>query len=518
MSILTSASATSVDRGYYYYLNNQVSSVHELNNHEVEGYVKGSSQTPYYVKIDINHPKKSYCDCPHANGHTTCKHMVALYFKIYPNEANDYKCWLESDYSDDIYDEDNYYEDYHSQRYSFEKPLYFDIALDEFLDNLTDKELKELLRKELTNNIENTYHVYLHDNYKNILKKNNSSYLALENLSKKIKETTTCYDYNYINFNTEFFSLKELKEIKQLYCNKELKQQLNEILLTPQVAAYSDFMKLVDIIESQNTKERIIKYVKELQNYCNYLKHYSIKNNLPKSNILLVIYKLSNFNIEETAQSLWYNAKYETYVEHVINNHSNHQELYQNILSLIEKNPDYNKQYIPQLLFAFHNSNETMQKRVYFDYFIYDYLNSGDKNDLHILEKYSSKDTIIEVIQQKTKKVILLANLYSYFKMHSELWNLLTLKNNKHLLIDYIEALKDLYQNELYDHFINLFYTTLKIEKSRENYRKAAIYIKAISQLQDGDTLVTKILNDLKISNYNKCIALFDEIKKALTI
>ena len=80
MSILTSASSTSVSRGYDYYTNKKVSQIMQLNNNEYEAYVSGSNKSPYYVKINIAHPKKSYCDCPHANGNITCKHMVALYF------------------------------------------------------------------------------------------------------------------------------------------------------------------------------------------------------------------------------------------------------------------------------------------------------------------------------------------------------------------------------------------------------------------------------------------------------
>ena len=42
MSILTSASSSSVSRGYDYYKHNKVSNVKQLNDHEFEGYVDGS--------------------------------------------------------------------------------------------------------------------------------------------------------------------------------------------------------------------------------------------------------------------------------------------------------------------------------------------------------------------------------------------------------------------------------------------------------------------------------------------
>ena len=102
MSILTSASSSSVSRGYDYYKYNKVSNVKQLNDHEFEGYVDGSLKNPYYVKIDIEHPRKSYCDCPHANGNITCKHMTALYFELFPDEVDDYESWLNSDYDEAI--------------------------------------------------------------------------------------------------------------------------------------------------------------------------------------------------------------------------------------------------------------------------------------------------------------------------------------------------------------------------------------------------------------------------------
>ena len=162
MSILTSASSSSVSRGYDYYKYKKVKNVKQLNEHEFEGYVDGSLKNPYYVRIDIKHPRKSHCDCPHANGNITCKHMTALYFELFPNEVDDYESWLNSDYADEFEDDDYYYEydryydddDYDEYREvsNFEKPLFFDIVLEKYVDNLSIDKLKETLLNELKNN------------------------------------------------------------------------------------------------------------------------------------------------------------------------------------------------------------------------------------------------------------------------------------------------------------------------------------------------------------------------------
>ncbi len=170
MSILTSASSSSVSRGYDYYKHNKVNNVNQLNDHEFEGYVDGSLKNPYYVKINIEHPRKSYCDCPHANGNITCKHMIALYFELFPDEVDDYESWLNSDYDEEdeeeYYDYDSYYDEddeYYDNRCNsnFEKPLFFDIVLEKYVDNLDIEQLREILLTELKNNEKRTFELYL---------------------------------------------------------------------------------------------------------------------------------------------------------------------------------------------------------------------------------------------------------------------------------------------------------------------------------------------------------------------
>lgn len=80
-----------------------------------------------------------------------------------------------------------------------------------------------------------------------------------------------------------------------------------------------------------------------------------------------------------------------------------------------------------------------------------------------------------------------------------------------------IDVLRDKYNEQLYNHFINEFYAILKEGKKREVYYKASVNIVAISKLNNGSEYVQKIIADLKKSSYQKCFALFDEINDALT-
>ena len=91
MGIMASASGASLWRGYEYYLEKKVKSLTKLSDVEYEGVVLGGGKEPYHVKINIEHIRQSTCNCPHADGRRViCKHMVALFFTVFPAEAENY--------------------------------------------------------------------------------------------------------------------------------------------------------------------------------------------------------------------------------------------------------------------------------------------------------------------------------------------------------------------------------------------------------------------------------------------
>lgn len=91
MSLLTLASGRSVLRGYEYFEENHVSTYKIISNTEISGTIKGSGNKHYKVLIDTEHPRKSKCNCPHADGkRIICKHMIALYFSAFPLQAKKY--------------------------------------------------------------------------------------------------------------------------------------------------------------------------------------------------------------------------------------------------------------------------------------------------------------------------------------------------------------------------------------------------------------------------------------------
>ena len=88
MGLLDIASAKSFWRGYDYYEAGKVLRSSRIDSCHYEGTVAGNEGASYEVTIDLDHPKKSTCNCPHAEGtRRVCKHKVALYFSVFPEEA-----------------------------------------------------------------------------------------------------------------------------------------------------------------------------------------------------------------------------------------------------------------------------------------------------------------------------------------------------------------------------------------------------------------------------------------------
>lgn len=90
MGLMSLVSRSSLRCGYEYYKEERVHSKKINSATEFEAKVDGNGKA-YNVIIDVEHPRKSKCNCPHANGkRVICKHMIALYFSAFPKEAQKY--------------------------------------------------------------------------------------------------------------------------------------------------------------------------------------------------------------------------------------------------------------------------------------------------------------------------------------------------------------------------------------------------------------------------------------------
>ena len=127
MALIDLASSNSLWRGIDYFELNKVKEIEKISDNEYKSIVSGSSD--YNVFINLNHPRKSTCSCPFAEGRRViCKHMVATYFNIYPEEA---KRLMDEQAAYEMEEEQLYEEHYNEVK--------------EYVDSLTEDEAKAIL-------------------------------------------------------------------------------------------------------------------------------------------------------------------------------------------------------------------------------------------------------------------------------------------------------------------------------------------------------------------------------------
>ena len=112
MGLIETASANSVWRGLDYYEAKKVISWEKTGTFAYDGVVSGSEGNKYIVHIETNHPRRSTCNCPFAEGRrVVCKHMIALYFTAVPNAADDFLRQVEEWEAEEQEREKQHYED-----------------------------------------------------------------------------------------------------------------------------------------------------------------------------------------------------------------------------------------------------------------------------------------------------------------------------------------------------------------------------------------------------------------------
>lgn len=91
MGVIDIASSRSIWRGLDYYNAKKVVSWKMVDAYKYQGKVSESNGKEYDVVLDTDHPKRSTCNCPFADGRrVVCKHMIALYFTAEPDKAENF--------------------------------------------------------------------------------------------------------------------------------------------------------------------------------------------------------------------------------------------------------------------------------------------------------------------------------------------------------------------------------------------------------------------------------------------
>lgn len=102
MGFLSSAGQKRIFDGYFYQVQGQVLQCSKQSDTVYHGLAQGGGKNIYTVSIDIARPRKSRCTCPFAaKGTVICKHMAALYFAAFPQEAEAYYREMMADWEEE---------------------------------------------------------------------------------------------------------------------------------------------------------------------------------------------------------------------------------------------------------------------------------------------------------------------------------------------------------------------------------------------------------------------------------
>ena len=135
MHFINLGSYNSQFRGLDYFEEKKVIEYEKVNSNQYKSKVKGSYGSVYDVMIDVDHPRRSTCNCEHANGRrVVCKHMIATYFTVFPFKVQEFH--------DDLERMNHEYEE-EMQRRRDEREK----QVKEYVNSLSAKEVrKELIR------------------------------------------------------------------------------------------------------------------------------------------------------------------------------------------------------------------------------------------------------------------------------------------------------------------------------------------------------------------------------------
>lgn len=242
MGFIDSASGNSIWRGYDYYEEGKVVKVKKISEYEYEGKVKGSYNNVYDVRINVDHPRKSECNCPHAAGkRIICKHKVALYFKVFPKEA---KRLLDLDKQYELAEEEN-----NKRRNE---------AIKQFIDNLSNEELKE----HLFNYMSNDEYFRIEYNHVDVMPtlKLSTVIEAFKMISEDWEHYINVKNNKIISFSFEYMNEEELEEYERLIEHNE-----NDLLHVPEWDEWEEYgimKEFISSIKDANMQNKLLSQAK----------------------------------------------------------------------------------------------------------------------------------------------------------------------------------------------------------------------------------------------------------------
>ena len=515
-------------RGQRLYCNNNINFSYFEDSFTLKGNVIDESNRSYDVTLNLMSPNNSTCSCKKGK---FCEHMVAVFLANFPEERAElyenlsfleedddyYEGEDDYDYEYDDYEEDDDsdygYFDWEDSKFNVDNEVY-NMLLNKYIDSLTFTELKAAYMKTLNIRKIETFNMFLKKDYQELLNKEDSEDIVF---IEKLKNHLRYFDFNNFDnpdFNDKsvIFDDKSLKFISSIYQKEDkLRYKVEFLILNPSLFVYEDYMKIINIFKCNWDEKRLNVLANHLRSYFNNLKSKSIQNSDVKSNVLILLYELSNKSFDIEYEMLYPNLKYTKFVEYLINNTKNINDLFNKFRNkLFYRNNHYVADAYNYFYNAFKNKDNDNVELSLELYHFYEYLRSFNDESFEIIKKSKNWKYYYDIIIESNNKNFIINALLKADKK-KELLNY-CFDHNVKFDENIVGFLKDEYHEILSNYFVGRFYYKLD-QKQYDDYSDLFDEVLPLTYLDNADKYINDFLKDLFFSKYDNAKNLSKDIK-----
>lgn len=486
-------------RAYQYYEDARVRDLKRVSSSIITASVEGTGNRPYAVSIDLAHPFDSECDCPYSEKGKMCKHMAAVYFAAFPEQAQAYEKYAEGP-DDDWFDEE---EDEFDVDYERSLPHSYDQLLDRFIASLSAEEKDEMLKAYMNHDAYETYHKYLEKLYEESLKDQNTQ--QIEKIHSAIIRNTSAFGpekENDVIFDDEM--RREIEDCTETDVIAETLKMFKDVRLY----YHPDSVWLADYIIRHDTEIGKNRFANELEEHVRGSIFGSEWNHYYQA-----LYELRRpWDAEELAYDLLRHVKLTDYASYVIHDYPDAGRLYAAFRHVMG-NSVFDRKSVHKVLHIFADrlgSSDIGELADYYDYVYnlnrvaFDRLRTASNFREIILPRLLKQEP--HIVKDTCAQLGMAEELFSVLRKDNDIWG----------MIHHAPLLDSLYHEELREIFTAEFYRSLETAGSRKDYEQACQFIRALRTLSHGDEIVDEIVNGLKEQDrYARRRALFEEIDQA---
>ncbi|MBE6128821.1 MAG: hypothetical protein E7185_06050 [Erysipelotrichaceae bacterium] len=492
-----------LERAFQYYESDYVHELKRLSSDVITASVEGTDSKPYAVRIDLSRPYHSECSCPYAAQGKMCKHMAAVFFAAFPEQAKAYEDYAEGKYLG----EDDF--DIEQDEHDFLPANYSDL-LEEFLNQMDGHEKEELLRKLLNRDPMNTYSVYLRGLYEQSME--NSSLRRAEEIHRLLTLKTPYYAGSTADFTKPVLS----EDIRQELDNSNDETLINEMVKQfkdVRLYSFSDAVWLAEYLSCYDTETGKNRFANELEDHTAFMEEEVHTSGYhPLNNVLKALYVLrKEWTPEDLAYDLLKHLKYTGYAAYVLETEKDIPLLYYSFRDMMHKSI-FNRRAVHQVLHLFAERLDDPGIHELADYYDYVYnFNRVAFDRLKVCPDF--REVVLPRLLQQKPHIV--KETMAQLQMSSELFALLKKENDIWGMVAHAPLLDTSHHEQLVGIFRGEFMKHIEKAENRREYENACQYIRALCTLQNGDEIVEEIVRNLKKQDrYAKRRALFEEIEK----